>query len=81
MMEYIPFIFWVELRIKQELDYKSELIEFLKFLYLGSLGVDIIKKKIQKETLIGFEFFAPLLKRVIDSEEYEYKNSILFLLN
>lgn len=43
-MDYVPFIFWVEMRVRQELDYKSELIDFLKSLFLGSIGIDIIKK-------------------------------------
>jgi len=78
MMDYVPFIFWVEMRIRQELDYKSELIDFLKNIFLGSIGVDIIKKQPHKTTIIGFEQFAPLLKRVVDYDEYGAKNPILF---
>jgi hypothetical protein len=81
MMDYVPFIFWVEMRIRQELDYKSELIDFLKSLFLGSIGIDIIKKQMHKTTVIGFEIFAPLLKRVVDYDEYESKNRELYRLH
>lgn len=49
-------------------------MEYLKSIFLGSVGIDIIKKKIQAETIIGFELFNSLLRRVIDYDEYQSRN-------
>lgn len=53
----------------------------MKSLFLGSIGIDILKKQVQTQTIIGFDLFAPLLKRVVDYDEYEVKNSNLFCAN
>jgi hypothetical protein len=47
-----------------------ELIEFLKGIFLGTVTIDIIKKKRQSIAVIGFDIFAPLLKRMNDYEHY-----------
>ncbi|CAD8087790.1 unnamed protein product [Paramecium sonneborni] len=78
LFEYIPFIFWVEQRIRQELQFQSELHNYQKLLYIESMGVDSVKMRELNQSIFGFEKFNPLIKRIIDYTEYKERAHILY---
>ncbi|CAD8176837.1 unnamed protein product [Paramecium octaurelia] len=78
LFEYIPFIFWVEQRIRQELQFQSELHNYQKLLYIESMGVDSVKMRELNQSIFGFEKFDPLIKRIIDYSEYKERAFYLY---